>query len=728
MEQAESAPRRPRCFVVIGFGVKTDLATGRAIDLDKTYEELIRPALDAAGVIGFRAIDINRTGTIDSIMYKWLFEAEVVVADLSTLNANVLYEVGVRHALKPNTTILIAESVLLKSLPFDLSHTIVHAYKLDGETLDEEDKPRFRATLATLLRETAADPQQDSPVYDFLPDMVAPSRGLSEEEDSDVVDLPLSAILSLALLARNKGDLQRAGSLLEAAVERDPGDQYLRRQLASVLSERAAAQPDLEAARRDLEQAEAVMAASDPSISTDPQVLTTAGEINRGLYEKTRDVEYLKKSAWQFTRAFYIKQGPAHGIEGAKLHAEVARQAKRAGRGHPAVQTAAAICAAVAAVCKRQTSEPGFDTRDDRGLVYTSMAQGYLGMGRADEARALLPAIEAASGRNLTWHEFVTENYPLKWVGTLMSPGPLAGLLPYAGTAAAAVFVTLLTTHWLADKTPPPDPGPPVVVEQKEPIPEPPGQPPIREVVTPPAVISSSDLRLIQAPMLSSLGRIEGRMDRISDSLTDVRDETLRVSELHSRLEAMEKLNKSMLATHSSVLTALERNTKTASGCTENTAAILQLANILVDQTKRINVGLQQVSGTARSAPRSAGPHIQFDALRPGLAEGFAYPLEDGDNPIRELGLSLTLNSRTAGGPAVTVRDERTGKRTELVRAESRPARDRNPQQVRFGGIEIGEYCSLLTLNRDPRTARWMGIVRMREGCGDSCSSGCGVQ
>jgi len=176
-----------RCFVVIGFGVKTDLATGRAIDLDKTYAELIKPALDAAGVDGFRAIDINRTGTIDSIMYKWLIEAELVVADISTLNANVLYELGVRHALKPRTTILMAESQLLKTLPFDLSHTIIHSYQLDGEHLREEEKPRFRALLTQLLKAAIEDPPHlDSPVYDSLRGMEEPRWRSPEDLEAEL--------------------------------------------------------------------------------------------------------------------------------------------------------------------------------------------------------------------------------------------------------------------------------------------------------------------------------------------------------------------------------------------------------------------------------------------------------------------------------------------------------------------------------------------------------------
>ena len=46
---------------------------------------------------------------IDKPMYEHLLEADLVIANLSTSNANAIYELGVRHALRPHTTIVMAE-------------------------------------------------------------------------------------------------------------------------------------------------------------------------------------------------------------------------------------------------------------------------------------------------------------------------------------------------------------------------------------------------------------------------------------------------------------------------------------------------------------------------------------------------------------------------------------------------------------------------------------------
>ncbi len=40
------ADAQKRCFVVMGFGIKTDLATGRKFNLDKSYHALIKPVVE----------------------------------------------------------------------------------------------------------------------------------------------------------------------------------------------------------------------------------------------------------------------------------------------------------------------------------------------------------------------------------------------------------------------------------------------------------------------------------------------------------------------------------------------------------------------------------------------------------------------------------------------------------------------------------------------------------
>lgn len=91
--------RKATCFVLMGFGKKTDFETGRTLDLDKSYFNMIKPAVKEAGLNCVRADEIVHSGVIDKPMYEQIVHADVVVADISTSNKKALYELGIRHAL-----------------------------------------------------------------------------------------------------------------------------------------------------------------------------------------------------------------------------------------------------------------------------------------------------------------------------------------------------------------------------------------------------------------------------------------------------------------------------------------------------------------------------------------------------------------------------------------------------------------------------------------------------
>src|SRR5436190_9897005 len=117
----------PTCFVIMGYGEKTDFATGRKLNLDKTYRNIIKPAVESAGYTCIRADEVLHSGVIDIPMYEMLFDADLVVADLSTSNLNAIFELGIRHALKPRATIIMAEKQFTS--PFDVNHIVIRRYE-----------------------------------------------------------------------------------------------------------------------------------------------------------------------------------------------------------------------------------------------------------------------------------------------------------------------------------------------------------------------------------------------------------------------------------------------------------------------------------------------------------------------------------------------------------------------------------------------------------------------
>ena len=93
-------------FVAMPFGVKTG-PDGQPIDFNRVYVELLKPALEAAGLDVFRADEEQQAGDIRTDMFQELLIADLVLADLTLANPNVWYELGVRHALRARGVVIV---------------------------------------------------------------------------------------------------------------------------------------------------------------------------------------------------------------------------------------------------------------------------------------------------------------------------------------------------------------------------------------------------------------------------------------------------------------------------------------------------------------------------------------------------------------------------------------------------------------------------------------------
>lgn len=159
----------PLCFILMPFGKKTD-TTGRTVDFDAVYADLIAPAVREAGMEPLRADEEKTGGIIHKPMFERLILCEYAVADLTAANANVFYELGVRHATRPHATVLLfAEGS--GQLPFDVAQlrAIPYALGADGRPAGIE---RDSALLAERLAE-ARTPAKDSPLYQLIEDYPA---------------------------------------------------------------------------------------------------------------------------------------------------------------------------------------------------------------------------------------------------------------------------------------------------------------------------------------------------------------------------------------------------------------------------------------------------------------------------------------------------------------------------------------------------------------------------
>ncbi len=153
----------PLCFVLMPFGVKGDV-DGNEVDFDLIYEELLAPAVRDAGLAPLRADEELIGGLIHRPMFERLVLVDYCVADLTTANPNVFYELGVRHAVRPFSTVLVSAEI--NRTPFDLAPDRIFSYSLDesGALSSVEDD---RAALAEALRATRKG-TPDSPVFQLI--------------------------------------------------------------------------------------------------------------------------------------------------------------------------------------------------------------------------------------------------------------------------------------------------------------------------------------------------------------------------------------------------------------------------------------------------------------------------------------------------------------------------------------------------------------------------------
>ncbi len=155
---------QPLCFVLMPFGRKPD-AAGRVIDFDRVYHDLIAPSIAAAKMEPLRADEEMTGGIIHKPMFERLILCEYAVADLTTANANVFYELGLRHAIRAWSTVLIF-ALGGSQLPFDVAPLRALPYKLTPDGVPE-DAAASVAALTTRLVE-ARRAHSDSPVFQLV--------------------------------------------------------------------------------------------------------------------------------------------------------------------------------------------------------------------------------------------------------------------------------------------------------------------------------------------------------------------------------------------------------------------------------------------------------------------------------------------------------------------------------------------------------------------------------
>jgi len=146
MSTAEKAKEKPTCFVIMPISDVHGYEVGH---FGRVYEHVLKPAIIEAGYFPIRADDTTKTDYIVVGIIQKIVESQMVICDLSAKNANVMYELGIRHAFNKKVTLVKDRNT---DKVFDIQGLRYTEY---DETLRIDSVQKDISKITSAIRETA---------------------------------------------------------------------------------------------------------------------------------------------------------------------------------------------------------------------------------------------------------------------------------------------------------------------------------------------------------------------------------------------------------------------------------------------------------------------------------------------------------------------------------------------------------------------------------------------
>jgi tetratricopeptide (TPR) repeat protein len=296
------------CFVIMGYGKRTDPTLGKTFDLDVTYNTIIKPSVDKAGFKCVRGDEVLESGIIDKSMYALLIHAELVIADITTFNPNAIYELGIRHAAKPFSTIVMKEKD--GTIPFDINHNKTFTYSHMGEDIGAKEVERCVNALTNLILEVDKAKETDSPLFHHIrgiePYKLPPEEYIHIIKDLADKEKSIFALVEKAKIEMADDNFSEAAKFWRKASEKIENDTYFIQQLALCTYKDKTVNKNIA-----LTDALKIISQLEPEDrnTTDPETLGITGAIYKQLWQNNQDtVEYLDRAIEYYKRGFTINQ------------------------------------------------------------------------------------------------------------------------------------------------------------------------------------------------------------------------------------------------------------------------------------------------------------------------------------------------------------------------------------------------------------------------------------
>jgi len=184
--------KKKTCFIISPIGLENSETRRKA---DGLIDAVFEPVLNELGIENSVAHKISESGSITRQIIERLLNDDLVLANLTDLNPNVMYELAVRHA-KRLPVVVVAENST--KLPFDIAAERTLFYENDMAGV-EDLKPRLRTAIEFAIKQK----EPDNPIYRVIKSQVISEVSPPNDMQSYLIDKVSSLSEQIAYLSNN---------------------------------------------------------------------------------------------------------------------------------------------------------------------------------------------------------------------------------------------------------------------------------------------------------------------------------------------------------------------------------------------------------------------------------------------------------------------------------------------------------------------------------------------
>lgn len=268
------------CFVISPIGSEGSETRERA---DKLLNYVISPVVDDKGYETVRADDIDEPGLITSQIIEYVVESDLVIADLTEKNANVFYELAVRHSLQKPTIQIIDDS---SEIPFDIANTRTIQLDLSDPESVYHTQEQIRKQITSVQE---GDYQVDTPISVAMTLRDLKQSTDPEERNTAEVVEEIQDLRTMVRSIQNELSNQRKNDMLNPSRLETSVETLL--EIDNTLVELREIINSEELDQDDIERANVMIRATIHEIRNMSNVLIGMSEIDQVSLEEVDDIE-----------------------------------------------------------------------------------------------------------------------------------------------------------------------------------------------------------------------------------------------------------------------------------------------------------------------------------------------------------------------------------------------------------------------------------------------------